>query len=95
MLFLISSVRVAAICAAPAVVLHHHGLLAGIPATCHPNFFDRLDIATRSEARVVVSGKFITSRSPGTALEFALAIVESLLGSAKRAEVAAPMLVHD
>ena len=31
-----------AICASPAVVLQHHGLLAGHQATCHPGFVDQL-----------------------------------------------------
>ena len=48
-----------------------------------------------AEQRVVVDGKLITSRGPGTALEFALAIVEQLYGSAKAKEVAGPMVVTD
>lgn len=32
----------AAICAAPAVVLEHHKMLDGKPATCHPAFVDGL-----------------------------------------------------
>jgi 4-methyl-5(b-hydroxyethyl)-thiazole monophosphate biosynthesis len=82
----------AAICAAPAVVLHHHGLLGARRATCHPSFFDRLDPQTRSEERVVGDGPIITSRGPGTALEFALALVEKLFGAERRAAVAGPML---
>ncbi|TKA68381.1 hypothetical protein B0A49_07075 [Cryomyces minteri] len=42
--------------------------------------------------RVVVSGKVITSRGPGTALAFSLAIVEALAGRAKREEVMGPMI---
>jgi protein DJ-1 len=45
-----------------------------------------------SEERVVVDGKVITSRGPGTALLFSLAIVEALSGKAKRDEVAGPMV---
>lgn len=48
-----------------------------------------------AEQRVVVDGKLITSRGPGTALEFSLAIVEQLYGSAKAKEVAGPMVVTD
>lgn len=43
----------------------------------------------------MVDGNLITSRGPGTALEFALAIVEHLYGSAKAKEVAGPMVVTD
>ena len=69
-----------AICAAPAVVLQAHGLIPeGAPATCYPAFAEKLDAATRSEERVVVAGKLVTSRGPGTAIEFALALIEQLM----------------
>jgi protein deglycase len=42
---------------------------------------------------VVVDGNCITSQGPGTAMEFALTLVEQLLGKAKRREVAEAMLV--
>ena len=48
-----------------------------------------------AEQRVVVDGNLTTSRGPGTALEFALALVEQLYGSEKAKEVAGPMVVHD
>jgi 4-methyl-5(b-hydroxyethyl)-thiazole monophosphate biosynthesis len=83
----------AAICAAPAVVLQHHGLLAGRRATCHPNFVDRLVKTDTIESRVVVDGPCITSRGPGTAIEFALKLVEILYGEEKAREVARPMVV--
>jgi protein DJ-1 len=44
------------------------------------------------EERVVVDGKVITSRGPGTALLFSLTIVEQLLGKKKRTEVQGPMI---
>ncbi len=80
-----------AICASPAVVLAHHGLLAGRQATGHPSFVDRLVAKDRVDARVVVDGNCLTSRGPGTAVEFALALVERLYGMDKREEVAGPM----
>jgi 4-methyl-5(b-hydroxyethyl)-thiazole monophosphate biosynthesis len=83
---------IAAICAAPAVVLEPLGLLRGRRATCHPAFFARLPADTRSEERVVMDGPVITSRGPGTALEFALALVERFCGPERRAAVAGPML---
>ncbi|MEW6264895.1 MAG: DJ-1 family glyoxalase III [Thermodesulfobacteriota bacterium] len=83
----------AAICAAPAVVFQAHGLLEGRPATCHPNFVDRLSNLEAVEGRVVVAGRCVTSRAPGTALEFALKLVELLYGRDKAEEVAKPMLV--
>jgi 4-methyl-5(b-hydroxyethyl)-thiazole monophosphate biosynthesis len=83
----------AAICASPAVVLAHHGLLEGKKATCHPGFVSELADTEAVEQRVVVDGKCITSRGPGTAMEFALQLVETLYGADKRAEVAEPMVV--
>jgi len=83
----------AAICAAPAVVLQPLGLLEGKRATSHPGFMERLDAARAEEKRVVVAGRCITSRGPGTALEFALKLVELLFDARKAEEVAAPMLV--
>ena len=41
------------------------------------------------------NGTVITSRGPGTAIEFALALVKALFGAEKAAEVAGPMVVHD
>lgn len=42
--------------------------------------------------RVVVDGKVVTSRGPGTAMLFALTIVEALAGKDKRAEITGPMI---
>ena len=46
-----------------------------------------------SEASVVADGNLVTSRGPGTAFEFALALVEKLCGVDKKKEVAAAMLL--
>lgn len=83
----------AAICASPAVVFQHHGLLAGKKATAHPNFVDRLDNQEAAEQRVVVDGNCVTSRGPGTAIEFALKVIELLFDVDKAQKVAEPMLV--
>jgi 4-methyl-5(b-hydroxyethyl)-thiazole monophosphate biosynthesis len=45
------------------------------------------------ESRVVVDGTCVTSRGPGTALEFALKLVELLYGKEKAEEVASPMVM--
>ena len=83
----------AAICAAPALVLQPQGLLKEKRATSHPAFMEHLDAARADTERVVVDGRCITSRGPGTALEFALKLVEHLFGVHKAEEVAGPMLV--
>lgn len=83
---------IAAICASPAVVLAHHGLLKGHKATCYPSAQEALPDKSAAAQRVVIDGNFITSQGPATALEFALAIVEALFGAERRKQVAAPML---
>ncbi len=82
-----------AICAAPAVALEPNGLLEGRTATAHPGFQDRLADQSRVSERVVVDGNCVTSQGPGTALEFALTLVECLLGKEKRDAVGAPMVL--
>lgn len=86
--------RVAAICAAPAVALAPTGLLEGKRATCYPSFEERFSDAVEfSEERVVVDGLITTSRGPGTALEFSLALVEQLVSAEAAAGLRAGMLV--
>ncbi|WP_155311686.1 DJ-1 family glyoxalase III [Desulfosarcina ovata] len=82
-----------AICASPAVVLEHHDLIQGRRATCHPGFVDGLASAADVDQRVVVDGNCMTSRGAGTAVEFALALVERLYGKAHRDAVAVPMVL--
>jgi protein deglycase len=84
---------VAAICAAPVVVLQAQGLLRGRGATCFPGLRDQLEAGSRRAGRVVQDGHLLTSQGPGTALEFALAIVAHLCGHGKRGEVAAQLLI--
>ena len=83
----------AAICAAPALTLAPWGLLKGKTATCYPGFEKEFSSDTTfSEERVVVDGTVITSRGPGTALEFALALVEQLVDQSTREDLASGML---
>ena len=81
-----------AVCAAPAVVLEHHGLVAGRRATCHPAFVPALASDADAADRVVVDGSLVTSRGPGTALEWALQLVVRLFDEDRAREVAGPML---
>ncbi|KAJ0989354.1 hypothetical protein J5N97_007710 [Dioscorea zingiberensis] len=69
-----------AICASPALVLEPHGLLKGKKATAYPAMCNKLSDQSECENRVVVDGNLVTSRGPGTSMEFALAIVEKLFG---------------
>ncbi len=77
----------AAICAAP-MVLGRLGTLNQKSATCYPGFEKELSGANYlASVPVVQSGKIITSRGPGTAILFALKIVEVLIGPAKAAAI--------
>lgn len=78
----------AAICAAPTV-LGNAGLLEGKKATSYPGFLEKLKLANTeiSGDPVVHDGTVITSRGPGTAMDFALALIEILDGKEKRDQV--------
>lgn len=80
--------RTGAICAAPSV-LAAHGYLTGRKATSNPKFRDQVAIAgvSYSEDPVVVDGNIVTSRGAGTAIAFALSLVEQLAGQAMRHDV--------
>ena len=79
---------VGAICAAPSV-LAHAGLLDGRIATSFPGFLDGQSAPglQLSTAPVVMDGRVITSRGPGTAIDFSLALIEVLAGGRVRSEV--------
>ena len=82
---------VTAICAAPAV-LATAGLLDGKRATCFPTCLDDFPDVHLQSAAIVEDGKIITSRGPGTAMDFALLLVERLAGTAVRADVEAGLV---
>ena len=83
----------AAICAAPKVLLNA-GLLDGHKATAYPGVMDDLmNPGSQYMTDPVVSdGKVVTSRGPGTAMEFALTLIERLSGADKRKEVEEPLI---
>ncbi|MBI3774451.1 MAG: DJ-1/PfpI family protein [Gammaproteobacteria bacterium] len=78
----------AAICAAPKV-LANAGLLTGKRATAFPGTLEKLQLhdVILDAAPVVRDGHVITSRGPGTAMDFALELIEVLAGKSKRIEV--------
>lgn len=82
---------VCAICAAPAILAQAR-LLDGKRATSFPGSLDAFPNVSRQSQAVVEDGKFITSRGPGTAMDFALLLVERLAGKAKRDEVEAGLV---
>jgi protein deglycase len=77
---------VTAICAAPSV-LASAGLLDGKQATSFPGSLDPYPQVMLQRTAVAEDEKLITSRGPGTAMDFALTLVERLVGKAKRQEV--------
>jgi 4-methyl-5(b-hydroxyethyl)-thiazole monophosphate biosynthesis len=83
----------AAICASPAVVFTAHDLLPASGATCYPAPAFKEKVPGRSDARVVVDGKCVTSQGPGTAIEFGLKLAELLVSKEKADEVAKAMLM--
>lgn len=78
----------AAICAAPTV-LAEAGVLSGKTATGYPGFLEKMNLVdvTLSTEAVVRDGLVVTSRGPGTAMDFALSLVEILAGLETRRQV--------
>ena len=83
---------VGAICAAP-IVLSGAGVLQGKHATSYPTYKDKIGEVVYEEKSVVVDGNVLTSRGPGTALYFGLAIVERLAGKEKAQQIKEAMLI--
>lgn len=82
---------IGAICAAPTI-LGKLALLEDRQATCYPGGEKHLLNAKLSEERVVVDKNIITSRGPATSGEFALKLVELLVGKEKADSLAKGML---
>lgn len=85
---------VAAICAAPALVLQHNNLYPEALMTCHPSFQAHIPESNWRVKRVTydVNHNLLTSQGPGTALEFAMEIIIHLSGKAHAWSVAEPMI---
>ncbi len=82
---------IGAVCAAPAV-LARHGLLDGRRATAFPGALDEYaEKVTVTDEPVVVDGHLVTSRGPGTAMDFALLLIELLRGESVRERVEAAL----
>ena len=77
--------HVAAICAAPTV-LAKAGLLEGKRATAFPGTIEKMGLENTG-VPVLQDGNIVTSRGPGTAMDFALQLVEILTGAEQRIAV--------
>jgi len=82
----------AAICAAPRA-LHRANVLRGKRVTSYPGALHPHDPSyTYVEESVVEDGWLVTSRGPGTAMDFALTLVARLCGAEVRDEVEGPLM---
>ncbi|MEI6090042.1 MAG: DJ-1 family glyoxalase III [bacterium] len=79
---------IGAICAAPLLLLSKQLLPEGVALTSHPDIKDSFAKFNYREENVVISGNLITSRGVGTAIDFALAIIESLKGKELAEQIA-------
>ena len=86
---------IAAICAAPGVVVSKLNGVAGRKATCYDGFEGLMQQAgmVYEKAPAVTDGNLITGRGPGSAVDFALAIVESVCGKEKADALRAGMMI--
>ena len=77
---------IAAICAAPTV-FGNMGFLKGRKATCYPGMQEELVCGEYLTDSVVVSDHIITSRGMGTAIDFALKLIEVLSDAETAAKI--------
>lgn len=83
-----NNIRVAAICAAPSLVLGKNGFLKGKRGICFPGFEDGMDgCEIVKGARVVTDGLISTARGLGCAIDLGLELVSLLRGEQKAQEV--------
>lgn len=78
---------VAAICAAPAVVLAPLGILEGRRATCYPGAEAYAPGTKFTDLSLVRDGNLITAYGPGAAAEFSIAVLQALAGADRAQEV--------
>jgi len=88
--------NIAAICAAPKVLLDN-GILDGKQATAYPGSLSALDTSkiNLNDNPVQIDGNIITSKGPGTAMDFALTLIEILLDNEARKKVEEPLFRPD
>lgn len=86
---------VAAICAVPALVLQPHKLFPFGNMTGYPPTKNKIPANQWVDKRVCYDQrvKLLTSQGPATAIDFALKLIDLLLGPEKAAEVAAELVL--
>ena len=85
---------ICAICAAPVIVLSPLGLLKNKKFTCYPGMEGKAQEGIWQNSNVVIDGNIITSRAAGTTGEFAIAIIEKLLGKETAKKIANTVLLQ-
>lgn len=86
---------VAAICAAPALVLEHHQLFPLGNMTAFPSMQDKIPAHKWVDKRVYFDERvnLLTSQGPATAFDFALKLIELLQGRKTAANVASQLVL--
>lgn len=87
--------RLGAICAAPTLLARAGLLPEGVRCVCYPGMERELSAAGAApemDRSVVVEGKLVTGRAPGSAFDFGLALVEVLAGADAARAVAAGLV---
>ena len=74
-----NKIMIGAICAAPSI-LGKLGILEGKLVCCYPGFEKYLKGAEISEEKVAKSGHIITSKGPGTAINFGFELLDYIKG---------------
>lgn len=88
------SMHLGAICAAPAMLARRGIIGSGVSAVCYPGQEGDLlaaGVTPHMDQSVVVSGKIITARAPGSAYDFGLALLAAVKGDAAAESVRADM----
>jgi 4-methyl-5(b-hydroxyethyl)-thiazole monophosphate biosynthesis len=84
--------HIGAICAAPKA-LAAYGILQGKTITCYPGALDQVNTSgfTVSGNALEIDNNIVTSRGPGTAMDFALTLIERLGSKELRDQVSAQL----
>ena len=90
-IFDIEELWIGAICAAP-LALDQAGILKKRAFTCYPGLEEKINRPDRSDEAVVVDGHIVTSQGPGTAIPFALKLIELVDGEKAADQVASAMI---
>lgn len=86
---------IAAICATPAMVLQHHNLFPHAKMTGFPTTKEAFKLWQDARAYYDEEHRILTSQGPATSIDFALKIIDVLIGKNKAADVASGLVLPD